>query len=218
MKFPVNSMQRDVLLPPQGATMKANTLASYTVLVLSLFAFVTLSSCQSSPRKHYYLLSSPPATAQNTSTVITRSVGIGPIVIADYLDRLAIVSAQGDNGLHISDTDYWGEPLDKGIGRVVADGLRQQNPAISFVQFPYRSDARPSHSLRLQIHQLNYNGSQAALDATWELMDNTSKQVITRKHFSRTNTTAGTPADIARAYSKLLAALVEDVQPDLGRL
>jgi uncharacterized protein len=191
-------------------------------LTLSLLAVAALSSCQSSPRKHYFLLNSPAPITQasnpNSSSNITRSIGIGPIALADYLNRLAIVRSEGDNSLQISDTDFWGEPLDKGIARVLANTLRQQNPTINFVQFPYRSDARPGHSLRVQIHQLNYNGSQASLEATWELIDNTSKQVITRKNFTYTNTTAGSPADIARAYSKLLATLVEDIQPEISGL
>lgn len=198
--------------------MKSIALGKPIVLVLALFAIATLTDCQSSPRKHYFLLSSPTASPQDTSTTITRSIGIGPVVIADYLNRLAIVSTQGNNGLHISDTDYWGEALDKGIARVIADSLRQQNPSTRFIQFPYRSDDRPNYSLRLQIHQLNYNGSQATLEATWELLDNTSKQVITRKHFSRTHRTAGSPADIANAYSNLLLKLAEDLQPELQRL
>lgn len=187
-----------------------------TIAMILLIA-ATLLSCQSSPRKHYYLLNSAetPTTTTNSSTNITRSVGIGPIVIADYLNRLAIVRTQDDNSLQISDTDYWGEPLDKGIARVVADTLRQHNPATSFVQFPYRSDARPSHSLRLQIHQLNYSGSQATLDATWELVDNMSKQIITRKNFSHTSTTANNAAGIARAYSNLIVDLAEAMQTDL---
>lgn len=196
-------------------------------MTLCLLGAAALTSCQHSPHKNYFLLNSPATTTlsaqgsaykTNSSTNITRSIGIGPIVIADYLNRLAIVRTQGDNSLQISDTDYWGEPLDKGIARVVSDTLRQRNPNISFVQFPYRSDARPSHSLRLQIHQLNYNGSQATLEATWELVDNTSKQIVTRKNFSHTNTTAGNPADIAKAYSNLLVKLVEDVQSQLQGL
>lgn len=189
-------------------------------IVLGLLIITTLLGCQNSPRKHYVLLNSPANTSANqaNSTNITRSIGIGPIVIADYLDRLAIVRTQGGNSLQISDTDYWGEPLDKGIARVLADALRQRNPDTSFVQFPYRSDARPSHSLRLQIHQLNYNGNQASLEATWELVDNISKQIISRKNFSHTNNTAGNATDIARAYSNLLVALAEDVQSQLQKL
>jgi len=189
-------------------------------ITLILLISATLLSCQSSPRKHYYLLNSAEAPTANTNnaTNITRSIGIGPIVIADYLNRLAIVRTQDDNSLQISDTDYWGEPLDKGIARVLADTLRQHNPAVSFVQFPYRSDARPSHSLRVQIHQLNYSGSQASLEATWELVDNTSKQIITRKNFSHTSNTANNAAGIARAYSNLIVDLAVAMQSDLQQL
>lgn len=186
---------------------------------LCLIMTVALLACQSSPRKHYYLLSSPTGIVnQASSTAITRSIGIGPIIVADYLNRLAIVSTQGGNSLQISDTDYWGEPLDKGIVRVLSDALRQRNPGTTFVPFPYRSDARPSQSLRLQIHQLNYNGSQATLEATWELVDNTSKQTVSRQYFSHTSTAAGSAADIARAYSNLLIKLVEDIQPAVAAL
>lgn len=186
-------------------------------LTLVLLLSVALFSCQHSPRKNYYLLSAPAAATQGSSD-ITRVLGVGPISIAEYLTRSQIVRIEDDNRMVVAENDYWGEPLEKGIARVITANLALQDNTRSFIQFPWRSDSRPSHSLRVQVQQLNCANGSANLDATWELVDNTTKAVVQRRHFVRSKASSLEPGAIAQAYSQLLADLVGDMQNALAQL
>ena len=147
-----------------------------TLLSLSLLA------CQHSPRKHYFVLSTAPSeSVKSTATEKNRLVGIGPIVVADYLDRLPIVYSENDSTLTVLDNDYWAEPLDKGATRVIGLNLMQLNQNRSIVDFPWRGDNKPSHSVRVNIHSLTRTKNQASINASWELVDNTNKTILQRK-------------------------------------
>lgn len=184
----------------------------FYLLILSL----TLAACQHSPHRHYYLLSAPAFT--ESASNITQVTGVGPITVADYLERSQIVYADKKNHLQVSENDYWGEPLDKGITRVLVANLAQQDKNRSFIQFPWRSDSKPNHSLRVQIQNLNCVDGQASLDAMWELVDNNSKSVLQRRHFVRTIPANINATDLAQAYSNLIAALAGDMRATIADL
>ena len=190
-------------------------------IIVCSFLCMLLSACQHSPRKHYFLLNAPAVPLanlqQNSSDNITQVIGIGPIEIADYLNRSAIVYVQTDNALIVSDNEYWGEPLDKGIARVISDTLTQRNSTRSFVNYPWRSNDKPHYSLRVDINSLNCSNTEASINATWELIDNTTKTNIQRRNFIRsTPATTGTKA-LVQAYSKLLTELASEMDDALSK-
>jgi uncharacterized lipoprotein YmbA len=190
-------------------------------LLILILTCGLLCACQSSPKKNYYLLTSPVATTKNASTNasnITTLIGIGPVVVADYLNRLHIIYQTDNNSVIVAENDYWAEPLDKGIARVIALNLTQRNSARSFVTFPWRSDSIPRYSLRLKIESLSRTASEASLDGAWEIFDNSNKISVTRHHFTRSTSAQSTPKALAQAYSKLLAELADEIDLQLNQL
>lgn len=179
----------------------------------------SLAACQHSPRKNYYILSAVSVT-QNPITVQTNNsntnlIGIGPIEVADYLDRSYIGYAETDNTLTILENDYWAEPLDKGIARITALNLAQLNPTRSFIGFPWRSDSKPQFSLRIHLHSLTRNHNQASINATWELIDNINKSNIKRKTFTGSVSVGSDTKALVQAYSQLMANLADDMSQQL---
>lgn len=196
-------------------------------MIRNLIAIMVLSSlllaCQHSPQKNYFILSAA-ATAQlpETNTVAVQNtnkaaalIGIGPVEIADYLDRSYMGYAGNDNRLTIVENDYWAEPLDKAIARVTVLNLSQLNHGHSFIGFPWRSDSKPQYSLHIQLHSLTRSGNQASLNATWELIDNTSKNNLKRKSFTRSTSVEAGTNSLVQGYSKLLASLAEEINQSL---
>lgn len=194
------------------------------IIVLTL-ACSFLLACQSSPRKNYYYLNTLAAeqkAIQPSTENITTVIGIGPIEIADYLNRSQIVYSQNNsfeanNSLTVSDNDYWAEPLDKGIARVLALNLTQRDSSRSFVYFPWRSDSKPHYSLRVQIQSLTRNNSDASIIATWELMNNTTKTNLQRRNFIRSTPVNSGAKELAQAYSKLFAELAAEMDESLSK-
>lgn len=194
-----------------------HTLVSILVLSSLLFA------CQHSPRKNYFILSASPVaqlpdSVQNSADKAISLIGIGPIEIADYLDRSYIGYAGNNNTLTILENDYWAEPLDKGIARITALNLTQLNNSHSFIGFPWRSDSKPHYILRIQLHSLTRSNSQASIKATWELIDNNTKSNLKRTIFTRDIAVEAGTNSLIKGYSTLLATLADEVNQFLVTL
>lgn len=176
-----------------------------------LTALCLLLACQQSPQKRYYVLSATTTAATNTGQSISTLVGIGPIEIADYLKRPNMVRMRNNNTLNLTTNEYWAEPLNKGIARILALNLTQHNPSRMVQEFPWRSDSIPLYSLRIQIHELILTDHNAMINATWELTEVAKKTSLKREHFVRSLDAGTSAADMAEAYSKLLAQLSEEM-------
>jgi uncharacterized protein len=189
------------------------------LLMLSLCSLIM--SCQHSPQKNYYYLSAIQPIEKNITPIsnsnITQVIGIGPIELADYLNRSQIIDNQTDNILKMTDNAYWAEPLDKAIPRVLALNLTQLNNTRSFVNFPWRMDSKPQYSLRVQIYELTRKGDTASLNANWELVDNETKNTLIRRHFFQTTNAESNTKALAQAYSKLLAELAGEMDQALNQ-
>ena|SRR5690554_4255255 len=180
-----------------------------------------LCACQSSPRKNYYVLSaeSPVQTSESRqASNITDIIGIGPIELADYLHRSQIVYVAKSSQLVLEENDYWAEPLDKGIVRVLMLNLMQNDSSRSFVTFPWRSDSKPRYSLRVQIHSLNRNDNQATINSTWALIDNIERTELLRRHFIQSAPASAGVTGLTEAYSQLFAQLAEKMDEELRQL
>jgi uncharacterized lipoprotein YmbA len=178
--------------------------------LLVIFITSLLYGCQQSPRKNYFLLDSPMMTA-STSENITTLIGIGPITLAEYLHRLQVVYQAEDGQLIMADNDYWAEPLDKGIARAITLNLTQRDSSRSFIHFPWRADTRPAYSFRVHVHSLNRQDNTAHINTTWELIDNSNKVALVRRHFIRSTPTASGSGALIQAYSRLIAELAAEM-------
>lgn len=186
------------------------------IVIILLCALAT--GCQQSPRKHYYLLSATPTTDQsdtNQPNSISHTIGLGPIELADYLERSHIVRNRDANRVQLADLDHWGEPLEKGIARVLAINLMNRDSTRLVEDFPWRSDATPALSVRLNIYDLQLIKGAAAINASWKLIDNNTKAVLSQQHFVRSKPSGDSAAQIAKTYSELLAELAEEMDKAL---
>lgn len=191
---------------------------SICTLIMIFLLCALATGCQQSPRKHYYLLSATPTANQsdsNQSNTITHTIGLGPIELADYLERSHIVRNRDANRLQLADVDHWGEPLGKGIARVLAINLMNRDSTRLVEHFPWRSDATPTFSVRLSIYDLQLINGAAAINASWKLIDNDTKAVLSQQHFVRTKPSGESAAQIAKSYSELLADLASEMDKAL---
>jgi len=175
------------------------------ILLLTLLSL--LITCQQSVPKNYYLLTPLSPIAEKENTHINELLGLGPIELADYLKRPNIVRVRDNNNLNLTTNDFWAEPLDKGIVRVLSLNLVRQNPSRMVIDFPWRSDRIPPYSLRVDIHELVSGNDQTSINATWELVHTEDKKSIERQHFIRSVANENNSTSIAYAYSDLLAQL-----------
>ena len=86
-----------------------------------------LASC-SSPNPSLYTLEAPPGPTRRGAP---RAIEIRNIGLARYLERSQIVRSSEDFRVDVLPNDWWGEPLDAMIGRVLARALTQRLPGSS---------------------------------------------------------------------------------------
>jgi uncharacterized protein len=183
-----------------------------TIFIVVLIGSM-LVGCQQSPRKQYYLLS---ATADKNQTAeITRIVGLGPIEVAEYLQRSNVIVNHDANSLQIADNAYWGEPLQKGISRVLSINLMNHQTNRLVETFPWRSDSNPPVSIRLHIHDLQVIDSSAVLNVSWKLIDNVAHKTLTQRHYVLKKSCDGKAHGIAEVYSALMAELATEMHKAL---
>jgi len=110
--------------------MKRRILGS--VLLLGLCACSLLEPQPN--RTRYFVLETTAAGATTAAPPrsASRAIGVGPVRLPDYLRRVEIVRRISGNQLRISDDEQWGESLDLGVGRVLAEdlGIRLNSPAV----------------------------------------------------------------------------------------
>jgi len=176
-----------------------------------LVTMALLSACGTSPRSHYYLLSAD-ATASGPKADAPPSIGVGPILIPEYLRGREIILKQGRNRLKVSDFDRWAEPLDAGISRVLLVNLATLLDTRSVAMYPWRRDQLPDYALRVLVVSLAVQGGNAELLCEWSLSNPGSGETLYQSISRLQQPVAdNTPASAAAAYSELLLQLSEEV-------
>lgn len=137
------------------------------VLAASFFLAACLGP-RADPSAYYVLAPVPPPAAEPPLAV---SIGIGPVTIPGYLDRLQIVTRLGDNELAVSEVDRWGEPLGGSVARTLEANLRALLAGSRYVEYPWYPSEAPDFAVAVDVRRFEVDSSgTVVLDATWRLM------------------------------------------------
>ena len=94
---------------------------------LGLASIAIVAGCAETPPTRFYTLTTP-ITADPVGGAPPRkpnevSFAVGPVAVADFLDRPQIVRRVDERQLTVSDFDHWAEPLESLIARTLAEHL-----------------------------------------------------------------------------------------------
>lgn len=112
--------------------------AAYGAVVAVFFVTVGCAFGGPTPPSRFYLLAPLESAGDARGGV---SLGVGPIRLAEYLDRPQIVTRRGAFALDLAEFDRWGEPLRESISRVLAANLAALLGTERVERHPWR-DAR----------------------------------------------------------------------------
>lgn len=133
---------------------------------IAIALLAMLYGCSVTPHTNYYVLaSSTEAAAVDANPV---SLGVGPVLVADYLDRVQITLVN-DSVLVLDDFNRWGEPLSAGITRVIMEELSAQLASGKLVRFPWRGDEIPDLRIKMMVLELNRQNKLARMRVAWSL-------------------------------------------------
>ena len=130
-------------------------------------------------------------------------IGVGPVIIPGYLDRIQIVTRSGPDHVELSMFHRWAEPLEDGIARLLADEIGARVPTERVVMFPWRGVVARAIQYQVVVAVLRFDGSldgDVTLDTRWRILGRNGDELA----FSRSTITE--PA-VGPAYDSMVAAM-----------
>jgi uncharacterized lipoprotein YmbA len=172
---------------------------------------VLLAACGSTPSNTYYVLTPREDVAP---TGRSPTLGVGPVEIAEYLNRNGLVYHRDGNRLQIAQYERWAEPLQDGVTRVLRLNLAALLNTEDVRPFPWHSEHHPDFAVKVTILALDAHDTRATLEAEWLLLQPDAGKVVRRsisRFDYRTQAEALSPEQLPAAYSDLLYQLSEEI-------
>ena len=147
---------------------------------------MVLGGCARSQPANYYTLrpiQDPGPGTQSPGPGQDPVIGVGPVKIAEYLDRPQMVTRSSGSGLQFAEFDRWAEPLEKNLTRVLADNLSILLPSERVCVFPWPKSKPVQYQVTLEIIHLEKTADgKAILESSWEILgDDGGKSLVTKR-------------------------------------
>ncbi|WP_160288572.1 PqiC family protein [Pseudomonas knackmussii] len=180
---------------------------------LSLVSLLGLAGCSVNRPAQLYQLDT------GSSSVPTRDNGVavllGPVQLADYLQRETMVQRQADGILNLSSDARWAGSLQTNVSQQLLRQLSSQLDSTRLALFPEKPGFAPQVQVMLDISRLDSGPKEpAVLDARWRLLDQKGALRDSRV-FHQEEKHDGSIKDQVRAQSDLLRRLAEQLAGDV---
>lgn len=164
-----------------------------TVLALALLAVV--AACAPVAPTRYYTLASiepSPETATQRRPLV---IGVGPVDIADYLDRPLIVTRSTAMELQLHEFDLWVEALQTIFPRTMAENLSALLGTDNVVLMPAPREVELDYQVEIDVLRFDaMRPGDVMLDAIWRLYGRDGYDLL-RDGRSRINVPVDEPED-----------------------
>lgn len=122
-------------------------------------------SC-SGPGKEYYLLtSSGPAPSGGGM-----GIGVGPVTVAEYMDRTNLVFQSGPQKLEVADGAHWAGDLHKSVASVMASNLGRELRTGNVRTYPWERDDELRYQVAIDLRQFHGTvDGYALLEGSWRV-------------------------------------------------
>lgn len=173
-----------------------------------LFAILMLASCGVGERSYYVLTADGPAPSGGGT-----GIGVGPVSLAEYIDRPNIVVAESDHQLGIAENHRWAGDLCSSITRVTATNLGRRLKTGNVRSYPWRGDEGISRQVTIDVRQLHSGADgYAVIEAGWRVYSLPERRLTASRTFVDREPldSDGYPSLVA-AQSKLLSRLADDI-------
>ncbi len=181
-----------------------------SLLSLAFISLLGLSGCSfnKGPLNYYQLQSNEviEVTEDNQLAVL-----LGPVNVADYLQRETILQREESGSLSTSANARWAGNLQDDIGQLLLRQLSSDLKTSRIALYPDRVGFKPKAQIILSIRRLDSGRDQpAVLEAQWRVLDvdgnMQSSRVVTFKQQHN-----GTMDEQIRAQSSLLSKLAKQI-------
>ena len=140
------------------------------------------------------------------------AIGLGPVTMPGYLDRIQIVTRRGRDEIELGEFDVWSDPLKDGTTRVLGENLAAllRENRISFL--PRRASQPVKYSIAVDVARFEgVGGGDVALEARWRIVSADGEELTVRRSTFSEATGAPGYGPLVAAMSRALGALSRDI-------
>jgi uncharacterized lipoprotein YmbA len=146
-------------------------------------------------------------------------VGILPVGVPGWIDRPQVTTRVGDSQVLADEFSRWGEPIAKGIQRVVAENLAALLPSRRVITAPWAGYEPVVHEVDITITELaRQSDGTVLLEAHWAIIGKGRTTLVQRRSSHRSPTPAPGADGIVEASSRVLEALSREIAQALEAL
>jgi uncharacterized protein len=173
-------------------------------LAVSLCAALTVTAC-SSPNPNLYTIAPVSGSELSGGPNIVALHGVG---IARYLQRSQIVRSSEDYRVQLRTNEWWGEPLDAMLARVLMEDLSQRLPHTTFYTSAGAVTGSPEATIQVELQRLDLDntGNLVLIAQTSVLFKNRESPDTRSFHISQplpSSTVGGQVAAISTALAQV---------------
>jgi uncharacterized protein len=165
--------------------------------------------------RFYVLAESQDGSSSSTSKPSGRqdlAVGVGPVYVPEYLQSRKIATRVGPNRVEYSDLDYWAEPLDQSVPRVLARDLSRSLRTDRVLLFPWNRQTHVDYQLEIDVQRFDIDANnQAELGAQCSIKNPKTGEVFESGYARETRAAGSDGASRTSALSATLGAFGDDL-------
>ncbi len=187
------------------------------LLIAVLIGLTLCTGCigHSAPPRFYVLTDVPRSTVAAPSAEPGAAVGVGPVGLPGYLDRIQIVTRRGAQ-MEVAEFDRWGEPLSEGVPRAIAVRLAALLQTDRIVVFPWPGARTVEHQVVIDVTRFDgVVGGEVLLEARWRVLGQDRKELVLRSSAVREATGESGYLALVAAMSRSVGALSREIADSL---
>jgi uncharacterized lipoprotein YmbA len=186
----------------------------------------TLAGCGETKPSRFYLLAPVAETTQTAdpsrNTASDFTLGVGPVELPKYLDRLQIVSFPTANRVDISEFDRWAEPLNDNFARVLGENLSTMVPTARIDVYPFVSAAPRAFDQQVLVDVTQFRldpRNRVELRANWKVIEPDRRRSLADGAFAVSEPVSpGDFESVVAAMSRAVGALSRDIAAAIKNL
>lgn len=191
-------------------------------LVALLACALLLAGCARTQQASYYQLS-PLETSGNgpiTGGAGEMVLGIGPVLLPEYLDRPQFVTRLTANRLQLADSQRWAEPLSENIARVLGENLSALLGVERILLYPWPVSKAVDYQLLVEVlHFENESDGAARLVARWSVKGKGGGMVLPARRSSYLVPAASRDQEgLVTALNQALGSFCREIARELTEL
>jgi uncharacterized lipoprotein YmbA len=161
------------------------------------------------------------AEANTPVTDQTLSIGVGPVVIPQILDRPQIVTRSGPHKLNIDEFNRWAGRLDENFARVLAQNISSLLGTDQVAVYPWQTDFTPRYRIALKINYFEGQwGKDVLLETVWSVTDQENQPGPSMQKTVINEPLSAEPdyEALVAAHSRAIAQLSREIAQKIRRL